>query len=70
MLECDRSVVFDPQPATRAVDREEQGLPGLLVNFYRCPIDSSHWADFWPSTSKSQCPTCVREIEPYRSIDA
>ena len=44
--------------------------PTLLVNYYRCPLDGSCWADFWMGASKSECPACGRETEAYWSVDA
>jgi hypothetical protein len=44
--------------------------PTLFVNYFRCPLDGTCWADFWMGASKSECPACGRQVESYWSVNA
>jgi len=48
---------------------EEAREPDRFVNYFRCPVDNAHWADSWSCACNDKCPTCGREIEPYKSLD-
>jgi hypothetical protein len=41
----------------------------LFANYYHCPEDGSNWVDCWSCACNSKCPSCGREIEPYKSLD-
>lgn len=38
-------------------------------NFYECPDDGTTWQDEWSCKCDDRCPTCTKEIEPYKSED-
>jgi hypothetical protein len=69
MLNESASSQFGPPPeiAADSVDGVEES--GAFVNYYRCPVDNTHWADSWSCACNDKCPTCGREIEPYKSLD-
>jgi hypothetical protein len=42
---------------------------GRFVNYYKCPEDGTTWAMTWSCMCDDRCPTCNREIVPYKSHD-
>jgi len=38
-----------------------------FINHYRCPDDGTEWTDRWSCACNDKCPTCNKEIEPYKS---
>jgi len=50
-------------------DTDEQSGGDQFVNFYRCDADGTAWVNSWSATCNDRCPTCGREIEPYKSED-
>ena len=38
------------------------------LKYYRCPC-GARWVDTWICTCNDRCPSCNREIEPYRWED-
>lgn len=40
-----------------------------FVNFYRCPKDCTEWKDAWDFMCNDRCPTCNKEIMPYKSLE-
>lgn len=46
-----------------------KGAFTLFANYYRCAEDGSAWMDCGSSTCDSKCPSCAKEIKPYKSLD-
>lgn len=38
----------------------------MYRNFYRCPCGEK-WQDDWDCKCNDRCPSCDKEIEPYKS---
>jgi hypothetical protein len=38
----------------------------FYINYYSCPC-GMRWVDKWSCMCNDRCPTCNKEIEPYRS---
>ena len=51
------------------VDEEANVDEGRYVNYYQCTKDGTRWAMTWSCMCDDRCPTCNREIEPYKSED-
>ena len=52
------------------LSEESQGSAlTLFANYYRCAEDGSNWTDCLSCTCDSKCPSCGREIQPYKSLD-
>jgi hypothetical protein len=69
MLDESTSNLAGPPPQVTANSSEGAVGPRAFVNYYLCPIDNAHWSDTWSCTCDDKCPTCGREIEPYKSLD-
>lgn len=43
--------------------------PRLFRNYYRHKRCSARWVDSWSCCCNDKCPSCHREIEPYKSVE-
>ena len=69
MLDESTTSPAGPPSEIAAVSAEQGTNSGAFLNYYRCPVDGTKWADYWSCTCDDKCPTCGREIEPYKSLD-
>lgn len=41
---------------------------GISLNFYRCEC-GEEWEDSWDCSCNDCCPSCNKEIEPYKTVE-
>ena len=51
-------------PIQNEADHEEELW---FLNYYRCPCCQIDWTDEWDCQCNDKCPSCNKEITPYKS---